>query len=699
MKINHINKKLSITLSFFLLASSFLYAEETKETDTLDSITVIEDGKTNYLTSEKLEISRSNIKLEDTPKSIQVFNQEFIQDYQAQSLSDIIMMSSNSAYIGDNHGRANNYVFRGFSGVPILRDGLNLNGAITNAEMYNIQRIEVLKGPDSIQFGESNPGGLINLVKKKSKKEDYGEISIEVTSNNSLYPKFDIGGSVNQDGSIRYRLVSSYQNAKSTKDYNVKTKKIFLAPSLAYDINDNHTVTFLAEYLDKTSPADWGGYLNTQSALVAPRETVFTHPDAKFEENQKIIGFDFDSSFDTWSSSIKYRYVDYSRDNASINSTRGYNEATHSFSSNFSSQKSDSKEHVTQFTLNKEFLLADMKNNLSFGIDFSKSDSILKGDYDTSITYLLDLNNISYSPITYLSDHPNAFQYVNQQTDIKKTGFFIQDSLNLSEKLIISAGLRYEKSDIQRNNILTSSTKKYKSDASTPQLGLLYKINPETSIYTNYSKSFKPQVTFKTQYADLNGDLLDPEKGTGYEIGIKQKFFNDKLRLNAAIFKIEKTNVAIAAPEYTRMNPVYIASSLQKSKGFELDLTGNISKNVSLLFSYGYTKTKDLDNDNKELTGVPKHTANIFTTYNITPSIYIGAGARFIGSRYVNSTNTLKLNADTIYNATIAYKKDQWRINLSIKNLTNKVYVEGASTSSVSIGEPRTVLANISYSF
>lgn len=710
MKLSYLNKKLSITLSVLLLSSSLLANE-------LNDVTIIEDESTNYQISEKIEVNRSNIKLEDSAKSVQVYNQNFIKDYQAQKINDIILMSSNTAYTGNNRQRANQYLFRGFNGVPILRDGLNLNSAITNAGMYNIQRVEVVKGADSLQFGNTSPGGLINLVKKKSKKEDYGEIELEISSHNSIYPKFDIGGILNKDGSLRYRTVASYKNAESSKDFNIKTKQIFLAPSLAYDINENHTITFLAEYLDQTSPVDWGSYLDSKGELVAPRDAVVSsHPDAKFEQNQKIIGFDIDSEFNIWSTNFKYRYVDSSRNNDSVYAPRGYYENNYyhpvngalivpagNVLKNFSTQEAQAKEHVTQFTINNEFEIAKMKNNITLGVDTSKIDSSLSGYYDTSVSYLTDVNNISYNSISSLSDHPNAYKYIDTKTQIKKVGIYIQDSLEINDSVVLSAGARNQRSNIHDIRNATTYTayqnKKYNYNATTPQIGLVYKITPQTSLYTNYSESFSAPVSFKGVYIDANGKIIDAEKGKGLELGLKQKLFNNTFDLTSAIFSIEKENVAVAQKAKVNGVTVYKAAKLQRSKGLEFDINGNITKNLSIIASYGYTKTQDTQNNNKEIVGVPKHTANIFTTYKITPSIYIGGGARFIGQRYVDTANTIKLASNIIYNATIGYKKNQWKASISVKNLNNEEYVETASTSEVTVGEERTVIATLNYTF
>ncbi|QKF81006.1 TonB-dependent siderophore receptor [Halarcobacter ebronensis] len=697
MKVSNFKSSISITLSALLTTSLLADEVKSKETEKLNDVTIVEKTTSDYKPVGKVEINRTNIGLEDSAKSIQVFNEDFLFDYQPQTLTDIVTMSSNTSFSGDNNGRNNVYIIRGFSGVPVLRDGFNLNNAITNTEIFNFERVEVLKGPDSLQYGEANPGGLINLVKKKPQKENHGEIQLEVKSNPSFSPKIDVGGAINSDGSLRYRLVSSYLYEEDTKDFNTDTKRVFIAPSVAYDINDHHTVTFMTEYLDETTPADYGTFVNSKGKIVGDKNLVTSSPDAEFDKTQQIIGFDITSTFDTWDSNFRYRYIDLSRDNDSIYNVSSYNETTNQILRYFATQHFDSDEHAAQFTINKEFKIANMRNRISLGVDAKRSDTETNGYFDTSIPYYLNASNPVYIPLTSLSDHPAAFEYVNTNTITKSFGGFIQDHLNITDDLIFSAGIRYDKVKSENLNRVRATFQEYNSSAYTPQFGLVYKITSQTSIYANFSKSFNPQ---SSTYISSDGELLDPEEGKGFEVGLKQKLFNDNFTLTSALFKIEKENVAQTDPANALY---YVASGKQKSEGFEVDLAGEILPGWSLIGSYGYTKTKDVDNSNNELTGVPKHSANFFTTYDLgqigLKNMYVGAGARFLGTRYANTSNTIKLDSTIIYNAMLGYKKDNWKVNLSLKNITDELYAETASTSRVQIGEPRSAMLTVSYSF
>ncbi|MFW2553507.1 TonB-dependent siderophore receptor [Aliarcobacter butzleri] len=694
MKNDFSKKNLSIKLCAILLTSSTLFAQEEQNTTLLETITVNGTSNSNYQSDEKANLNRTKISKEDMAKSIQTFNQNFIEDAQLQNIDDVITMSSNTIYTGSSHGRANQISMRGFSGVPILLDGMKITNKIARPEIFAYESIEILKGPDSLQYGESSPGGLVNLVKKKPTKNSLAQVELEANDNPSYSPKIDLGGALNNDKSLYFRLTSLLKYDEGWTNSNTDTNKIFVAPSLAYDINDNNTITFITEYTKEKTPSDFGTYVNDKGKLIAPIKNMISHPDEKFEKTQKIAGFDLDSIFDTWSSNLKYRYIDYEGDNGDVHMPQRYNHLTNTVTMAYAYQKQEFQEHALQETINKEFDLFGKKNNLSIGADYNKAYSKLDMFFDPTQLYNINLSNPVYQHLTNLSDHPTARNMSAKKTSVESWGTFIQDNINLTDDLIFSAGVRYSESKPQNGQ---------RTDATTPSFGLVYHLSSQTSLYTNYSESFTPNSAM-----DKNGKILDPETGKGYEFGVKQKLFDDKFDLTTAFFKIEKENIALADPNAPAVGGWSISSGKQESQGFEIDLSGDITPNLSVIASYGYVDTKNKDANDKDLRNIPNHTANLFTTYKLTalnlPDYYIGGGAKYIGNKYADDANNIQLDSALIYNATIGYKKGNWKANLSVQNLTDEEYVDGALASNaagtrVYVGTPRTILATIGYKF
>lgn len=696
---------LSITLCTLLLASSSLLAKESnnKETQELETVTITsEKSSSNYLRASKPGINRNNIKIENIAKSIQVFNTDFINDYQAQSIEEIVTMSSNVVSLGDNNGRENVFAIRGFMNLPILRDGLNIDNAISNPEIYNLEQIEILKGPESLQFGEGGAGGIINLVKKKpNQKEQHTQIVLEANTESKYTTKLDIGGSLNENGSARYRLVSTYSKQNNYRNFNIPIERIFLAPSFAYDINNNHTFTFIAEYLNIDEPVDYGNIVTSKGKAASSYDSINSHPDDEMTSTQKILGFDFNSTFNTWNSSFKYRHVDYTLDMGDTHLPYSYNENTDTLTTFYSSMKIKNKEDIFQYTINKNLELLGTKHDISVGVDYKDLKQKSKSTYDYSALYVTDYSDQYFNyALSTAADHPNAITFGGNGFNINRYGGFVQDSIEFTDKFIANLGLRYDKIDIKAD----SDNKADKKNATTPSIGFVYKLNPQTTFYTSYSKSFNMQ---DIRYTDSNKNLLAPEEGIGYEAGIRQKFLDGNLNLSASIFKIEKENV----PVYDSSTRSYNPSGIQESKGVEFDIKGEIQPGWSVIASYGYIHTNTdyisrTSNYNKEIVGVPKHSANLFTTYYLTSNMYIGAGARYIGKRYADYANSVKVDDSIVFDASLGYQQKDWNIKFAVKNIANKEYFEsvganglGATNRNNYLGTPRAVYATFSYSF
>lgn len=678
--------KLSFAAVLFLVSNSIAQDINQKLNDVY---IIAQDANTSYTTYKNPSLSRSNVELGDMSRSIQVFNEKVISDLQPQSIEEIVTLSSNTSYNGDSSGRGETYNVRGFD-APIFKDGIRFDG-IPAPEMYDLQSVEILKGPDSIQFGQGNPGGLINYVKKKPKMENHREIEIEANTNPGYQLKTDIGGLINENGSLRYRLIGVYKDDSTIKDFNTDYERIYLAPSFVYDFNDNHSIKIWGEYLDEEEPREWGSLIDNNGKVLIDPKTVIGHPDNFTKKDQKNFSLELDSNFKNWKTNFTYTRLDYSYDNGNDAIPISADPVAGTVTRAFATQISKNKVDNFKFTANNEFYLADIKNRITLGYDYRRIKTDFEGVFFPRANLVLDAHNPVYeASLPTIADYPGAFSY-GGPTASKQSGVFIQNYMNLTDSLILSYALRYSKFKPDDGQ---------KSTATTPQLGLVYKIDDSLSIYANYSQSFLP-----TTSQDSNGNILDPEEGKGFEIGTKYNI-NDSLSINAAIFKIEKDNVPTTDPN----NPLAsISDGLQESKGIEFDLIGEIKPGWSILASYGYVETEDKGNNpGKDLPGVPTHSANLITTYNLSslglPEITIGGGAKFLGKRFGASdgSNTLELPTVVTFNTSVAYESGPWSANFSVKNISDEVYAKTAWAGNgrgAEIADPRQAVLTITYKF
>ncbi|MGP2656369.1 TonB-dependent siderophore receptor [Malaciobacter sp. WC5094] len=695
MKIKYFQNKLSITLCTLLLTGTTLFANEAnkdnkkEETKKLDTVTIIGQDDSSYVNYEKPSITRGNIETEDMSRSVQVFNSSFIENYQAKDIWELPSLSSNVTYGGHNRSRGINFNIRGFKNDSVLRDGLAIPNAIPNTDIYNIERIEILKGPDSIQFGQSNPGGLINFVKKKPLREEHAEFVLEVNDNVSISPKVDFGGLITDK--LSYRVVASYTQDETFKEFTNDFKRVFVAPTLRYDINDNNSIDLILEVNNEDKPYDFGAIsYSTKGELLHNRKYPISNPVDLSTRDQTTYGFDYNNTIGSFESTFRYRHVGYDFDLPAAMHPESVNENTKVVRGSYAEMFWHNKADIYQYTLAHKYEDDTFKNNFNFGLDYVKSQQ----DQYTAFTGWpgtvyqdFDLKNGTY-PVEHPSRPTGMVTFGGTKNGVdtsKQKGIFIQNSLTINDSFIINSGLRYDKVDKQSRE---GSAQNYDKDNLTPQLGFVYKINSDSSVYLNYSESFKAQDT-----QDKNGNFLEPEVGKGYELGLRQSLFEDNLHLTTSVFKIEKENVAINYG--TRFVSDYKASGKQESKGFEIDLGGNITDDFAVLASYGYVKTKD--DNGKKFDNVAKHTANIYGTYRIN-KIYLSGGLQYVGDRYYGD---VKYKSHLVSNANISYKESNWTANLGVKNLTDEIYFSSVNTrpGASTIGTPRTIYANISYKF
>ena len=204
-------------------------------------------------------VGRNALLAEEQARSIQLYDVELIERMRPEGLEDIVNLSANVAFDGATDGRESRFIVRGFGGAPVLRDGFRVTsfGSVSDPEVFNLEMIEVLKGPDSITYGEANPGGLINLRTKRPRADDHTHLQMEVGSDASVSPRFDINRSV---GTSALRLVGLYRYDETFRDYDNANRTYSMLPTYRWDNADGTVITLLGEAVVEDLHADFGGF-------------------------------------------------------------------------------------------------------------------------------------------------------------------------------------------------------------------------------------------------------------------------------------------------------------------------------------------------------------------------------------------------------------------------------------------------------
>ncbi|WP_244216297.1 TonB-dependent siderophore receptor [Phytopseudomonas daroniae] len=656
-------------------------------------------------------LMRSDTPLLEIPQAVAVVTSQALQDQQPQNLDDALANVSGITQSNTLGSTLDAVMKRGFGDNrdgSILRDGMRtIQGRNFTA---TAERVEVLKGPSSMLYGILDPGGVINVVSKKPQLESYRAITGRASTfghgKNGSGGTLDLTGPLGESG-LAYRLVADYDDADYWRDFGHNRDKTF-APSLAW-YGEDTTITLSHEYREYSVPFDRGTLFVNGKPLNIPAERRLDEPYNVTEGRSNLSIFDLSHQLsDDWKAHFAYSYNrdtydDYQARVTSVDTTTGTVGRRLD-----GTRGAVSTSHFATVDLDGKVMLGGMQHDLLMGVDheyrkFYRADLIRQS---TSIVF--DPFNPVYGqvpvPTTVVaSDSDQTDRVVTQSA-------FIQDSIHLNDQWIFVAGARYQLYDqlAGRGRPFTKNTD-IDGQVWVPRVGLVYKLNDELSLYGGYTESFKPNSTIAplSNGATING--VQPEEGKSWEIGAKLDM-PGRITGTLALFDIVKENVLVT--ETIGDESFARGAGEVRSRGVELDVTGQLTDNLSLIGTFALTDaevTKDPDLKGNGLVNVAKHTASLSAVYDFGAlfggdRLRAGAGARYVGDREGNEENTFTLPSYTVADAFASYDTrlgdNKLKLQLNVKNLFDKTYYSSSvNTLNVSVGDPRQVQVSSTLEF
>ncbi|MEG3896411.1 MULTISPECIES: TonB-dependent siderophore receptor [unclassified Microcoleus] len=685
--------------------SGLVLSVSTKEIE----ITVTARQQTPYREPNASAATRTDTPIRDIPQSIQVVPQEVIEDQQVTRLDEALRNVSGVTVGGNLTGRGTTFGLRGFGDAPVLRDGFRRYGNYQSfPEVANLDRVEVLKGPASILYGEIQPGGLINLVSKQPLSEPFYEAELQLGNQSFIRPRFDISGPLTSDRSLLYRLNGLYQTSDSYRGFDQDNQRLFIAPTLTWKIGDRADLTVSLEYTDDKRAADNGLPVIGRRVVDVPRDRVAGEPEDRVDTQYLNVGYNFEYRFsNNWKLRNAFRYSSYEYDFNVIALPSGFDDATSTLTRFFASQDGQDKNYALQTNIVGEFATGSVQHTLIFGADISYNNERIFTVADFETPTSLNIFNPVYGQLPR-PDEDTLPSLGGNRVETSRYGFYVQDQISIFESLKLLAGLRYDTAE-QKNRVLSGDSSSEESETTqnyddfTPRVGIVYQPIPEVSLYASYSRSFNPGSA-----TTAGGGLIEPETGSGYEVGVKAELLDRRLAATVAYFDIKKQNVAVTDPNNLLFS---IASGEQRSRGLEFDISGQIVPGWNIIAAYAYTDaeiTADTDRDlvGNRLFNVPKHSGSLWTTYEIQSGdlqgLGFGVGFSYVGERQGDLSNSFQADSYFLPNAAVFYQRDNWRAAINIKNLFNVNYIEavnGARDSGNQPGEPLTVIGSFSIQF
>jgi iron complex outermembrane recepter protein len=677
-------------------------AQQTPDQE-IEIIATGEGENNDYFVPDVSSATRSNTPILDTPQSVQVVPQEVLQDQQITRLDEAVRNVSGVTFGGTDLGRNLQFSIRGFDEAPILRNGFRQFGADVVTETANLERVEVLKGPASVLYGQIEPGGLINLVTKKPTTEPVYQFETQFGNRNFISPSLDISGSLTKDGDVLYRLNALYRSSDDIQDVEQNIERFYISPVVTWQIGDRTNLNFELEYLNEDRPPSFGLPAIGDEIANVPLDRITNEPDDVGEEEYISAGYDLEHRFnDQWKLRNAFRFT---QQNALLETAFPFeiDEETVTVTRFWAVQPQEAESYSLQTSTEGKFATGKIDHEVLFGLDLNLTEDnfndLIRLDQETPLE--LDL----FNPVYGTSPRPDFDTLPlisDRETETRRLGIFAQDRVSFTDNFFLLGGLRYDTVKQIVTDNLEQTEVSNTNDALIPRVGVVYKPLKPVSLYASYSQSFAPNPE-----TTVDGEALDPESGEGWEIGVKSELLKGKLFTTLAYFNITKQNVATEDPN----DPFsFVATGEQQSQGIELDVTGEILPGWKVIASYAYIDA-EVTEDNlievgNRLNNAPENSASFWTTYEIPrgdlQGLGLGVGFNFVGERQGDLDNSFKLDSYFLTNTAVFYERNNWRAALNFKNLFDVDYIAGASPvreRGNDRGEPFTVIGSLSFEF
>ncbi|WP_336939575.1 TonB-dependent receptor [Acinetobacter pittii] len=697
---------LSLSIAQLCCISS-AFAETNGSSTTLATIKIKAQQAADqaYKVDSSSSATRSEVALKDTPQSVSVVTQKVIEDIGATRLIEALDLAGGVTRANNFGGQGlTGFNLRGFTSGEFYRNGFPINRGYPNAPDSNtIERVDVLRGPSSSLYGRGDPGGTFNLISKTPKSEQQTILGAQLSSEGLYRTTIDTTGTIPNAENIGYRLNVIAEGGDSYRDH-VESKRYGIAPVIQWQASDATKVTFEADILRNQHPLDRGQtrYAGQKSFNSSPEtylwETGKYNNRLYNDNNMTQLRVEHDLGND-WKLNAGVQYLHGKLYGYAVEAN-GIQADGETLGRNYNYRELKWQDTDAQINLTGNFQLLGLAHTLVTGLEYENYDYksyIIRSSEDID-SYLINIYNpVLGQPLPELNTVTT-----HDRENLKTTAVFVQDQIELNERLSALLGLRFEHYEHDYQDLRPSKPNWNTShDAFIPRLGLVYKASDDLSLYGNAAKSFKPNTG-----GSHSGEGFDPEEGMAYELGFKWLALNNMLSVDSAIFYANKENVLTNDPLFSNYK---VAAGEVRSRGIELNIAGQITPAWKIIGGYAYTDA-EVTKDNTlqkgtALANIPKNSFNLLNIYEFQDGplqgLGLGINQKYIDKRAgqtANSTYTMKGYAVTdlvsYYQAT-----PKLRLNLDVKNIFDKVYDESAFRSYAYPGESRTVQLGMSYTF
>lgn len=663
----------------------------------LAPLTVIAESDRGYNSSSVMSATNTLAESRDIPRSIEVINRDIIEDTNAQTVGEALQYVAGTSLTSSAslNGFGDDFLIRGFSSAQNFATNNVLATRVNHPrDTINVERIEVLKGPASLLYGEQQPGAVVNVVTKQPQDEFHASAAAEGGSYDFWRLTGDVGGPVSENGALKFRLTGAYDERDSYIDDWEKDHQ-FISGVMSLDVTDDTLLTLETTY----SKDDWNSFYNGVPAA----GLVFKSDNGKYDRDINISEPDYDGT-ERYAISSAARLEHAFNDNLVLRANFMWLQNDYTQEevlpialladertlrrAAFGADSRDNN-YIGQINLNAQADTGPFSHDILVGADYRHQDSSVR-----SGGVLID-NFDLYNPSYTETDFPDL-NLPHTTQDLDTWGIYAQDRIGITEEFQLVGGVRYSKSklDSERRQNGVSTFAARNDDAWTTDIGIVYQPIEEVALYASRSDSFNPQTG-----TNADGQAFEPEEAEQYEIGAKVDWLDGALSTDLAFFHITLENALTADPD----NPGEVLSiGEQESRGLEFTVRGEILPGWNALVAYGLTDTEvTKTNDGfegKRFRNVPTHTLSFATRYDFQDEILEGlsltGAVRFMSDRSIDNEDTMSLPAQARLDLGVIYNPfESVEFNARVENVTDaKIYDASDSDVAVYPGAPRTFL-------
>ena len=683
--------------------------------------------------------TKTDTPIIETPQSISVITADEITARNARNLNQVMRYSVGA--VAETRGsaavRLDQMTIRGYSPAQFL-DGMRLAGgrdANPSLDSYRLERIEVLRGPASVLYGTTPPGGIINAVSKRPTEERIREVLLEAGNRSRYRAAGDFSGQLDENGEWLGRVVGSYSEGDGELD-ETRERRYFISPSLTWRPSSDTSITLLGHYQRDPESGSYGGVPGWGSALPNPNGRIgmrFYDGDPDLERSNRehyMIGY-----------AAEHRFNEYLtvRQNARYLHTQGeyrsvYGSAIRNDYRSLARSIYGTDADLDVFTIDNQVQVnvdtGPLRHTLLAGLDYYR---VLNDSYTGSTAYTAragvardqDLFNPIYR--NQGSVWPGFSSYSSQRSN--QLGAYLQDQVKIDRLVLLFGGrLDWSDSTTENSSVATgqrTTTSRQTDHAFTGRVGAVYLFDNGIAPYASYSESFEPQSG-----TDRMLNPFEPTTGRQYEIGVRYQPPGTNLSLSVAAFDLVRQNVLSTDP----VNPNFSTQEGEvRSRGIELEAKASLAEGLRMTAAYSYLEAEYTRSNNtnvvdfgfvpartgatvaqegKTLTGIPRHNASLWLDYTVPEGqritgLGLGGGVRYLGSTWGDAANTFKVDAVTLFDASIRYDLGQlgrnfegMQASLNVNNVADTRYVASClSYAWCYYGYGRTVTGSIRYRF